>query len=155
VRARLADTASLPGLQALFGKGYLAITFDQAVSKERYQGIVPLEGDSLAEAAQSFAGLDASRYRHHVASLNGSPEQVARYPGSAMLAMLELGTPCFYLLCDLDPDSAADLRTASTRLGLDEQGYRALRAAVRRWRTSLQQLRDRDLEIAWEGRTRH
>jgi hypothetical protein len=75
----------------------------------------------FAEAAPSFAGLDASRYRHHVASLNGSPEQVARYPGSAMLAMLELGTPCFYLLCDLDPDSAADLRTASTRLGLDEQ----------------------------------
>jgi molecular chaperone Hsp33 len=38
----------------LFGKGYLAITFDQAVSGERYQGIVPLEGSSLAEAAQSF-----------------------------------------------------------------------------------------------------
>jgi molecular chaperone Hsp33 len=38
----------------LFGKGYLAITFDQPVSDERYQGIVPLEGDSLAHAAQSY-----------------------------------------------------------------------------------------------------
>ena len=43
-----------PSLEALFGKGYLAITFDQAVSNERYQGIVPLEGDSLAEAAEHF-----------------------------------------------------------------------------------------------------
>ena len=51
---RLADLTSLPTLVTLFGKGYLAITFDQAVSGERYQGIVPLEGNSLAEAAQSF-----------------------------------------------------------------------------------------------------
>ena len=51
---RLAEVPSLPSLFALFGKGYLAITFDQAVSRERYQGIVPLEGNSLAEAAQSF-----------------------------------------------------------------------------------------------------
>ena len=51
---RLAETPSLPTLENLFGKGYLAITFDQAATKERYQGIVPLEGASLAEAAQSF-----------------------------------------------------------------------------------------------------
>lgn len=51
---RLAETPALPTLQGLFGKGYLAITFDQATTKERYQGIVPLEGASLAEAAQSF-----------------------------------------------------------------------------------------------------
>jgi molecular chaperone Hsp33 len=38
----------------LFGKGYLAITFDQALTGERYQGIVPLEGASLAEAAQNY-----------------------------------------------------------------------------------------------------
>lgn len=53
---RLTGLAALPSLSALFGKGYLAITFDQAVSGERYQGIVPLEGDNLAEAAQSFFG---------------------------------------------------------------------------------------------------
>jgi molecular chaperone Hsp33 len=51
---RLAEAPSLPSLFALFGKGYLAITFDQAVSGERYQGIVPLEGGSLAEAAEHF-----------------------------------------------------------------------------------------------------
>ncbi len=51
---RLAERPSQPSLFALFGKGYLAITFDQAVSGERYQGIVPLEGGSLAEAAEHF-----------------------------------------------------------------------------------------------------
>lgn len=52
--ARLADIGPNPSLFALFGKGYLAITFDQPKAKERYQGIVPLEGDSLAAAAQSY-----------------------------------------------------------------------------------------------------
>lgn len=51
---RLVDAGPNPSLFALFGRGYLAITFDHPVVKERYQGIVPLEGDSLAHAAQSF-----------------------------------------------------------------------------------------------------
>lgn len=51
---KLADLPAQPTLPDLFGKGYLAITFDQPVSNERYQGIVPLEGKNLAEAAQSY-----------------------------------------------------------------------------------------------------
>ena len=56
---RLAEIPADPTLFALFGKGYLAITFDQAtradgVGGERYQGIVPLEGTSLSEAAESY-----------------------------------------------------------------------------------------------------
>jgi len=51
---RLADAGPSPSLFALFGKGYLAITFDHPVMKERYQGIVPLEGETLAKAAESF-----------------------------------------------------------------------------------------------------
>jgi molecular chaperone Hsp33 len=51
---RIAAMPVEPSLFALFGKGYLAITFDQAATGERYQGIVPLEGGSLAEAAQSY-----------------------------------------------------------------------------------------------------
>jgi molecular chaperone Hsp33 len=53
---RLAEAGPNPSLFALFGKGYLAITFDHPVIDERYQGIVPLEGDSLARAAESFFG---------------------------------------------------------------------------------------------------
>jgi len=51
---RLAELPAEPTLQDLFGKGYLAITFDQPLAKERYQGIVPLEGKNLGEAAQSY-----------------------------------------------------------------------------------------------------
>lgn len=51
---RLAMLGTNPSLYALFGQGYLAITFDMASSGERYQGIVPLEGGSLAEACESY-----------------------------------------------------------------------------------------------------
>jgi molecular chaperone Hsp33 len=53
-RERLRDLASHRDLATLFGKGYLAITFDHPLAEERYQGIVPLEGDSLGEAAESY-----------------------------------------------------------------------------------------------------
>lgn len=51
---RLAEIGESPSLFALFGTGHLAITFDQATTGERYQGIVPLDGNSLAEAAESY-----------------------------------------------------------------------------------------------------
>jgi molecular chaperone Hsp33 len=51
---RLANAGAEPTLKELFGNGYLAITFDQPVSNERYQGIVPLEGKNLGDAAQSY-----------------------------------------------------------------------------------------------------
>ncbi|MBV9931780.1 MAG: Hsp33 family molecular chaperone HslO [Alphaproteobacteria bacterium] len=51
---RLSALPTHRDLAALFGKGYLAITFDHPLAEERYQGIVPLEGASLAEAAESY-----------------------------------------------------------------------------------------------------
>lgn len=51
---RLAELGANPSLYALFGKGYLAITFDMEDGKGRYQGIVPLEGESLAEACETY-----------------------------------------------------------------------------------------------------
>ena len=42
-----------PTLATMFGKGYLAITFETGAG-QRYQGIVPLEGASLAESCQSY-----------------------------------------------------------------------------------------------------
>ncbi len=53
-RARLDELGPTPSLFALFGEGYLAITFDLATSGQRYQGVVPLEGSSLAEACESY-----------------------------------------------------------------------------------------------------
>ena len=60
---RVAELPHDATLFALFGKGYLAITFDRApISGEevrddkgtRYQGIVPLEGNNLSEAAEHY-----------------------------------------------------------------------------------------------------
>jgi molecular chaperone Hsp33 len=51
---RLAELPGEPPLDQLFGQGYLAITFDLAVTKERYQGIVPLDGETLSQAAESY-----------------------------------------------------------------------------------------------------
>lgn len=50
---RLADQGANPSLFALFGKGYLAITFEPGTG-QRYQGIVPLEGDSLSQACENY-----------------------------------------------------------------------------------------------------
>lgn len=45
-----------PGLVELFGEGYLAVTFDMGQEGKRYQGIVPLEGQSLTEALEAYFG---------------------------------------------------------------------------------------------------
>ena len=55
---KLTDLGANPSLETLFGErergGYLALTFDLADGRGRYQGIVPLEGASLAEAVQGY-----------------------------------------------------------------------------------------------------
>lgn len=51
---RLAMLGANPSLYALFGQAYLAMTFDDAASGQRYQGIVPLEGNSLSHACESY-----------------------------------------------------------------------------------------------------
>ncbi len=51
---RLATLGANPSLEALFGKGFLAVTFDLAVTGERYQGIVPLEGHSIAHVCEDY-----------------------------------------------------------------------------------------------------
>lgn len=50
-RVAALDPASQP---ALMGKGYLAMTVDQGPGMERYQGIVPLDGNTLSEAALTY-----------------------------------------------------------------------------------------------------
>ena len=47
-----------PPPQDLLGKGYLAMTVDQGSDMERYQGIVPLNGTTLAAAADKLLDGD-------------------------------------------------------------------------------------------------
>src|SRR6187402_2046603 len=42
--ARLAELGEQPLLSELFGNGHLAITFEPAMTNQRYQGVVPLDG---------------------------------------------------------------------------------------------------------------
>lgn len=51
---RLAELGTNPPLYALFGQGFLALTFDMQGEKGRYQGVVPLEGENLADAVQNY-----------------------------------------------------------------------------------------------------
>jgi molecular chaperone Hsp33 len=51
---RLAELGSNPSLHELFGDGFLAITFDLALSGQRYQGVVPLVGGSLTHAVEEY-----------------------------------------------------------------------------------------------------
>jgi molecular chaperone Hsp33 len=43
-----------PDLAALFGTGHLAITLEPSATRERYQGIVALEGNHLTDAATHY-----------------------------------------------------------------------------------------------------
>lgn len=49
----LTDAGANLSLDTLFGEGYLAITFETRAG-QRYQGIVPLEGDTLAAACEAY-----------------------------------------------------------------------------------------------------
>lgn len=51
---RLGALPTFPSLGQLFGEGYLAITYDLATTNQRYQGIVPLQGESLTAACESY-----------------------------------------------------------------------------------------------------
>ncbi len=50
----IAEVGPLPTVPDLFGKGSLAFTVDQGVHSERYQGIVVLDGDTLADCLQHY-----------------------------------------------------------------------------------------------------
>ena len=41
-------------LSDLLGQGHFAMTIDRGAETERYQGVVPLEGESLTEAAETY-----------------------------------------------------------------------------------------------------
>lgn len=52
--AHLLDETPWPSAEELLGKGYLAFTVDQGPDQARHQGIVAIEGDSLADMALHY-----------------------------------------------------------------------------------------------------
>lgn len=73
----LSKLGANPSLSALFGQGYLAITFETGKG-QRYQGIVPLEGDTLGEACENyFSQSEQVPTMIRIASRAGSDGRVA------------------------------------------------------------------------------
>jgi molecular chaperone Hsp33 len=52
--AALLESGGAPGAEQLLGGGYLAFTVDQGPERERHQGIVAIEGDTLADMALHY-----------------------------------------------------------------------------------------------------
>ncbi len=46
--------ANIPAIATLLGKGAFAMTIDYGPDKDQYQGVVPLEGQSLTECAENY-----------------------------------------------------------------------------------------------------
>lgn len=49
-----AKTENVPLIATLLGKGAFAMTIDYGPDKDQYQGVVPLEGQSLTECAENY-----------------------------------------------------------------------------------------------------
>jgi molecular chaperone Hsp33 len=72
--------------RALVGEGaYVAITLDSGVGRERYQGIVALEGDSVADALTAYFTNSDNR-----------PRQALAYGGYYDRANAKCGARCGY-----------------------------------------------------------
>jgi molecular chaperone Hsp33 len=61
-------------LEAMFGPGHLAVTLEQTDVSERYQGIVPLEGDSIAAAIEAYFRTSEQIPTLIRTALTGTPE---------------------------------------------------------------------------------
>lgn len=86
----------------------------------------------FVEAAKSST-LEAAPFTRVVTEF--ASRDPALYPGSALQAMTLLGNDATFVLCDLDPASARDLRWWSARMGLRdcEVVERDGMATVREW----------------------
>lgn len=100
----------------LMGKGHLAMTVDQGAHTERYQGIVPLDGGSLEEAAHVYFAQSEqlpTRVRMAVAefSAKGSPRPHWRSGGMMVQYLPDEGGRMFADLPgdgDFDNDETRD-----------------------------------------------
>jgi molecular chaperone Hsp33 len=52
--AELAGGFALPGARSLLGEGVFIMTVDQGPDMERYQGVTPIEGETLALCAEAY-----------------------------------------------------------------------------------------------------
>ena len=52
--AKVSDGSPIARGRALLGNGHFAVTIDQGADMDRYQGVTPLEGETMSEAAAAY-----------------------------------------------------------------------------------------------------
>jgi len=111
-----------PSVPRLFGKGYLAFTVDQGDAATRYQGIVPLEGATLAECAHLYfresEQLDtAVRVHAEAVPGNGGTAEGGWRAGALMIQRMPLTDPALLARGgEEDPDAREDAWRRSVTL---------------------------------------
>ncbi len=88
---KLSAAAEGPVLARCFGKAYLAFTVDQGPGTDRYQGIVDLEGDSLAEAARIYFERSEQLATAIVLAIRAPLNGEGWQSGAAMIQRMPIG----------------------------------------------------------------
>ncbi len=87
--ARVAEVSSgfaLPGAQTLLGQGVFIMTLDQGPDMERYQGVTPIEGETLALCAEHyFAQSEQTPTRVRLAVAKLATEKGVAWRGGGIL----------------------------------------------------------------------
>lgn len=87
------DAGTTPSIPRLLGAGYIAFTVDQGADTERYQGIVALEGSSLADCAHNYF-RESEQIETAIILASGKAADDAPWRGGAiMLQRLPEGDP--------------------------------------------------------------
>ncbi len=114
-----------------FGKGYLAFTVDQGPGTDRYQGIVDLEGDTLADSTRAYFERSEQLATEIVLATRAPAAGAGWQSGAAMIQRMPTGpnSPILtaeeagevwsrssILIGTLRPDELLDTRVAPRRL---------------------------------------
>ena len=69
-----------PGAGALLGHGTFAMTLDQGPEMERYQGVTPIEGETLALAAETYFSQSEQTPTRVRLAVGRLPDPIGRHP---------------------------------------------------------------------------
>ncbi len=115
----------------LIGHGHLAMTIDQGPAMNRYQGVVPMEGQSLEEAAhQYFRQSEQIPTRVRLAVAEQVGEAGSTWRAGGLLAQFMPASIDRQRQADLDPGDAPEGAVTQVREGGEDDAWREGRALV-------------------------
>ena len=88
---KVASAARGTIVERFFGKGFLAFTVDQGPDTDRYQGIVELEGDTLADSARIYFERSEQLATEMVLAVRPPDHRGGWRSGMAMIQRMPLG----------------------------------------------------------------